>query len=92
MSVDAAVCREIAVAVARAKRAERDRLARILLMHGFTAVARDVECADDDGEGAEPCAVCDGHRTIERNVRGCVRLVDCEGCGATGNYKPRVTA
>lgn len=92
VSVDSAVCAMIASTVARVKRAERDRLARILLKHGLAAVARDVECADDDGDGAEPCAVCAGHRTVERYERGCLRYVDCEDCGGDGRHKPRVTA
>jgi hypothetical protein len=92
MSVGDAVREAVDAAVVRMRRAERDRLARILLKHGLTAVARDVECADDDGEGDAPCVACDGHRAVERYERGCLRLVDCEGCGATGKHQPSVTA
>lgn len=84
MTADDAIRAAVDAAVSRAIRAERDRLARILMRHGLRAAAHDVECCDDDGDGVGACPACDGRGDGILTPR-------CEACGGDGMRSPRVT-
>lgn len=88
MSVDRAISEAVDAAVARAVRAERDRLARILLRHGMYGAARDVECCDDEGDGVDACPACEGRGTVDHRGDD----VPCSDCRGDGHRSPRVTA
>lgn len=91
-SVDKAMRELVAEAVSAMVRSERDRLARIMLRHGLSDIARDVEYLNDEGDGPDACPECEGRGHTTRYVGDSDRQVPCAACGETGQRAPRVTA